>query len=93
MNTHFIYGLAVLVLLSVGWLAVTYFIAKRAKGGRERSFTMRAGIATLLGILLFSTLDTFVFKSHGAAIGAVMFITFLILRRRQLAIRREEANA
>lgn len=93
MNTHIIYGLVVLAILSAGWLVVVYLIAKRAKGRRERSFTMRAGVATLLGILFFSALDTFVFKSHGAAIGAIMFITFFILRRRQLAIRREEANA
>jgi len=38
----------------VGWLAATYFIATKAKGSRERRFTIRAGIAILLGILALS---------------------------------------
>lgn len=91
MNTHLIRGLAVLVLLIVGWLAATYFVAKKAKGRRERRFTIRAGIVILLAILAFSALDYFVIKSSGAAIGGVLFLTFLLLRRRQLEIRREEA--
>ena len=91
MNTHLIRGITVLVLLIAGWLATTYFIAKKAKGRRERRFTIRAGIAILLGILAFSVLDYFVIKSSGAAVGGVLFLTFLLLRRRQLEIRREEA--
>jgi O-antigen/teichoic acid export membrane protein len=93
MNTHLIQGIAILVLLIIGWLVATYFIAKRAKGKRERRFTFRASIVVLLGILAFSVLDYFVFKSSGAAVGIVILFTFLILRRRQLQIRREEANA
>jgi len=92
MDTNLIKGLAVLVLLIVGWLTATYFIARRARGRRERRFTFRAGIVILLGILAFSALDYFVIKSSGAAVGAVLFLTFLLLRRRQLAIRREEAT-
>jgi hypothetical protein len=91
MNTNLIKGIAVLVLLIVGWPAATYFIAKKAKGRRERRFTIRAGIAILLGILAFSALDYFVIKSSGAAVGGVLFLTILFLRRRQLEIRREEA--
>ena|SRR5260221_10522340 len=93
MNIHLIQGVAVLVFLIVGWLVGTYFIAKKAKGIRERRFTFRAGFFVLIGILAFSALDYFVLKSSGAAFGGVMFFTLMILRRRQLQIRREEANA
>ena len=91
MNAHLIHGITVLVLLIVSWLTATYFIAKRAEGRRERRFTIRAGIAVLLGILAFSVLDTFVIKSSGAAVGVVSFLAFVLMRRRQLEIRREEA--
>jgi tellurite resistance protein TehA-like permease len=91
MNTHLTRGIAVLVLLIVSWLAVTYFVAMKVRGRRERRFTIRAGIAILLGILAFSALDYFVIKSSGAAVGVVLFFTLFILRRRQLVIRREEA--
>ena len=93
MNIHLIKGVAVLVFLAVAWLVATYFIAKRAKGRRERSFTMRAGFAVLLGILLFSALDYFALKSHGGLAGVLILFTVAGLRRKQLAIRREEANA
>jgi len=92
MGTNLIRGIAVLVLLVVGWLAATYFIATKAKGSRERRFTIRAGIAILLGILALSALDYFVLKSSGAAIAVVLFFTVLVLRRRQLEIRRAEAS-
>jgi hypothetical protein len=35
MNTHLIRGITVLVLLLVGWLTTTYFIAQKAKGIRD----------------------------------------------------------
>ena len=91
MNTNRIEGIAVLVFLIVSWLAATYFVAKKAKGRRERHFVIRAGIATLLGILVFSALDFFILKGFTLGIGAILSVSFVILRRRQLEIRREEA--
>ena len=91
MNTHLIRGIAVLVLLIVGWLTAMYFIAKKAKGRRERRFTIRAGIAILLGILTFSALDFFVFKGAAGIFGMVMLFSIAFVRRKQREIRREEA--
>ena len=93
MKTHLIQAIAVLVFLIVGWLLGTFLIAKRATGARERRFIFRAGIVVLLGILALSALDYFILKSSGAGVGVILFFTAWILRRRQLQIRREEANA
>ena len=90
MNTHLISGIAALALLTAGWLAATYFIARRAKGKRERRFLVQAGIAVLAAILLVSFLDAFLLNSHGAVFGVVLFLTFFVLRRKQLAIRAQE---
>jgi hypothetical protein len=90
MKTPLIEGLAVLVLLIAGWLVGTCLVAKQAKGMRERRFTIRAGIVVLVGILALTALDGFVVKISGGFFGIILFFAFLILRRRQLQIRREE---
>jgi uncharacterized membrane protein YdjX (TVP38/TMEM64 family) len=93
MNTNLIKGIAVLVLLIVGWSIETYFLANKAKGIRERHFVIRACIGSLLGIFAFVAIDD-LFKGSGAGLGVIWFFAILILRRKQLAIRREEtANA
>jgi cell division protein FtsW (lipid II flippase) len=92
MNTKLIKGIAVLVLLIVGWLVATYFVAKRAKGRRERRFTIRAGVAFLLGILIYSALDYSYFKNSGTGLFVcAMYLALILLRRKQREIRREEA--
>ena len=92
-NTHFIQAAAVLFFMILSWLLGVRFIAKRAGGTRERRFVFRAGIFVLLGTLAFSVLDYFVLKSSGAGVGIILFSILVISRRRQLQIRREEANA
>lgn len=92
MNSNIIIGIAPLVLLIVGWLATTYFVAKRAKGRRERRFRFRAGVAFLLGVLIYSALDYSYFKNAGTGLFvAAMFLALILLRRKQREIRREEA--
>ena len=93
MNTYPIQAIAFLVFAIVCWLLGVYFIAKRANGARERRFISRAGGVVLLGTFAISALDYFVLKSSGAGVGVILFLTFLILRRRQLQIRLEEASA
>ena len=90
MKTQLIEGLAVLALLIAGWLVGTYFVAKQAKGTRERRFVIRAGIAVLIGLLAFPALDYFAIKISGVIVGVAIMFTFVILRRWQLQIRREE---
>jgi hypothetical protein len=90
MNTNIIEGIAALVLPIVGWSVGTYFLAKKAEGIRERRFVIRASIGSLLGIIAFVTIDD-LFKGSGAGFGVIWFVAIMILRRRQLAIRREEA--
>ena len=92
MNTHIIQAITVLVLTAVVWLAATFFVAKRAQGLRERRFVMRAGVGALLGIFTFTAIASLAFKDADAGFGVIMFVGFMILRRRQLQIRREEAN-
>ena len=93
MNTHFIQAAAVLFFMIVSWLLGVRFIARRASGTRERRFVFHAGIFVLPGTLAFSVLDYFVLKSSGAGVGVILFSILVILRRRQLQIRREEVNA
>ena len=90
MKTQIIAGLAVLAFLVAGWLVGTYFVAKQAKGTRERRFIIRAGMAVMLGLLAISAFDYFTIKIPGALVGIVIFLTLVILRRWQLQIRRAE---
>ena len=90
MKTQFIAGLVVLTLSITGWLVGTYFVAKQAKGMRERRFVIRAGVAVLVGILGFTALDYFFMMISGGLFGVILFFTFLIMRSWQLQIRRQE---
>ena len=94
MNTNLIHAFIAAVLTIAGWSALTYFAVRHTHGRRERRFVIRASIVCFLCIIAEATLEQFVIKGYLPGFGAIMFFAFLLLRRRQLEIRREEdANA
>jgi hypothetical protein len=90
MKAQLIEGLAVLVLLIAIWLVGTYFVARQAKGIHEQRFAIRSGGAVLLGILALTALNFFAIKVPAGFFGVALIFTFVILRRWQLQIRRDE---
>ena len=90
MKIQTIEGMVALVLLLLVWLVATYFVARQAKGIRERRFMVRAGIAVLSGVLALTALDHFAIEISGGLFGVILFFTLLSLRRWQLSIRRQE---